>query len=107
MWCVLPQLKINLTTASSCVGCCLHHSGNPELGVLKGPPCRGSVMKRDTSRCHWCYAMPSAPLHLQAQVLSSEAKRSPRGHAPPRETANVSTCHHSKTAGGDKNAEEV
>lgn len=34
------------------------------------------------------------PLHLQAQVLSSEAKRSPRGHAPPREAAEVSARHH-------------
>lgn len=52
-------------------------------------------------------ALPDAPLHLQAQVLSSKAKRSPRGHAPSREAANVSTRHYSKTTGGDKNAEEV
>lgn len=33
------------------------------------------------------------PIHLQAQVLSSEAKRSPRGHAPLERlrAANVST----------------
>lgn len=43
------------------------------------------------------------PIHLQAQVLSSEAKRSPRGHAP-LERPPGCQCVNSKTTGGDKNA---